>query len=113
MRLQPLVLLTLLSCAAPAAFAQSAAAPDDATQTMPATTPAQERQPLDADHDGIITREEAKARPGIAKHFDQLDTNHDGKIDRSEFQSAQDRMKSRREQKQAQQAEPAEASSSD
>jgi hypothetical protein len=111
MRLQPLVLLPLLSCAAPAVFAQSAPATDDAPQTTPAQ-PAQERQPLDANHDGVITRDEAQARPGVAKHFDQLDANHDGKIDRSEFQAAHDRMKSRREEKQAQQAAPAEASSS-
>ena len=110
MRLQPLVLLTLLSCAAPAALAQSAPAAD-ATQTT-AASPAQERQPLDANHDGVITREEAQSHPGVAKHFDQLDTNHDGKIDRSEFRSAQDRMKSRREQKQSQQATPATGSSS-
>ena len=111
MRLQPLALSTLIICAAPAAFAQSTAAPADATQTTTAA-PAQERQPLDANHDGVITREEAQSHPGVAKHFDQLDTNHDGKIDRSEFRSAQDRMKSRREQKQSQQAAPAAGSSS-
>ncbi|HEY3521181.1 MAG TPA: hypothetical protein VGK80_09085 [Rhodanobacteraceae bacterium] len=109
MRLHPLVLLTLLSCAIPAAFAQSAA--DDATQTTPAE-PAHERGPLDANHDGIITREEAQAHPGVAKHFDQIDANHDGKIDRSELRTAQDRMKQRRGQKQGRQAAPAEASSS-
>ena len=111
MRLQPLVLLTLLSCAAPAVFAQSAPATDDAPQTTPAQ-PAQERQPLDANQDGLITRDEAQTHPGVAKHFDQIDSNHDGKIDRSELRTAQDRMKKHREQKQAQQAAPAESSSS-
>ncbi|MGH8211976.1 MAG: hypothetical protein ACREPP_01955 [Rhodanobacteraceae bacterium] len=112
MRLQPFVLLTLLSCATPAAFAQSGPATDDATQTTPAE-PTRERQPLDANHDGVITREEAQARPGIAKHFDQIDTNHDGGIDRAELRAIQNRMKSHREQKQGQQTAPAEASSSD
>jgi hypothetical protein len=104
MRLQPVVLLTLLSCAVPAAFAQSAA---DATSSAPA----RERQPLDANHDGVITREEAQARPGIAKHFDQIDTNHDGQIDRNEFRAFHDRMKGRREQKKERSTAPAEDSS--
>ncbi|SRR5579885_126432 len=108
MRLQPVVLLTLLSCAVPAAFAQSTSATDDATQT---TSAPPERQPLDANHDGVITRDEAQARPGFARHFDEIDTNHDGKIDRAEFRAWHQQMKSRREQKQGQSAAPAENSS--
>ena len=110
MRLQSLVLLTLLSCAAPAALAQSAPA-TDASQTT-AAAPAQERQPLDANHDGVITRDEAQSHPGVAKHFDQIDTNHDGKIDRDEFRAFHEKMQSRRAQKQQQSTAPAADSSS-
>jgi|GEM_PF-1666965 hypothetical protein len=109
MRIQPLVLLTVLSCAVPAAFAQSTPA-TGSTETTPAA-PAGQRQPLDANHDGVITREEAQARPGFARHFDEIDTNHDGKIDRAEFRAWHQQMKSRREQKQGQSATPAEGSS--
>ena len=108
MRLQPLVLLVLASCAAPA-FAQSTAPPATGTTSF---APARQHQPLDTNHDGVITRDEVQSRPGLAKHFDQIDTNRDGKIDRDEFGAFRDRMKSRREQKQSRQA-PAAASSSD
>jgi Ca2+-binding EF-hand superfamily protein len=68
------------------------------------------RQPLDANHDGVISKDEAQSRPGLARHFDQIDTNRDGQIDRSELRAWRDQMKSRREQRQ-QSAAAAEGSS--
>ena len=96
MRVNALAILILLSCAAPTAFAQAtASSSDDATTVAPTQ---QQRQPLDANHDGYISRDEAQSRPAIARNFDKIDTNHDGKIDRQEFQSWRQQMQSRRSQ---------------
>ena len=32
----------------------------------------------DTNGDGMLTREEAKAMPRVASHFDDIDANHDG-----------------------------------
>ena len=35
----------------------------------------------DLDHDGFLSREEAKkGTPRLAEHFDEIDTDHDGKL---------------------------------
>ena len=39
----------------------------------------------DANNDGKVTREEAKADPNLARSFDQYDGNKDGVLDRGEF----------------------------
>jgi|SRR5580704_9842297 hypothetical protein len=41
---------------------------------------------LDANHDGKISRSEARADPGLAAEFDMLDLNHDGFLSPEEFQ---------------------------
>jgi len=43
---------------------------------------------LDANGDGVISREEARMSKGVTKHFDQADTNHDGALSAAEFESA-------------------------
>jgi Ca2+-binding EF-hand superfamily protein len=40
---------------------------------------------LDKNDDGVITKEEAKASPQLAKNFDAIDKNHDGKLTRTEY----------------------------
>lgn len=45
---------------------------------------------LDANHDGVITREEATTAADA--RFDRLDANHDGKIDQTELQGRRSRM---------------------
>lgn len=40
---------------------------------------------LDKNHDGVLTRSEAGAVPGLARDFAKLDKNHDGKLDAIEF----------------------------
>jgi Ca2+-binding EF-hand superfamily protein len=41
----------------------------------------------DTNHDGGISREEAKSMPMILEHFDQLDTNKDGKVTEDEIKA--------------------------
>lgn len=40
---------------------------------------------LDTNHDGQISRDEAKKSPEVSKNFVKADTNHDGKLDAAEF----------------------------
>jgi len=42
----------------------------------------------DTDSDGTLTRDEAKALPRVAKHFDQIDTDKDGKVSLKELQAS-------------------------
>ena len=101
--LRPLLLMMLLLAALPAA-----------AQSDSSSAQGSARTPLDANHDGVISRDEAQSRPGLARHFDQIDTNGDGQIDRSELRAWRDQMKARREQRQQsgqQSASPADASS--
>ncbi len=39
---------------------------------------------LDQDGDGVISRDEAEATPGLGESFDALDANADGVLDESE-----------------------------
>ena len=41
----------------------------------------------DTNGDGMISREEAKALPRIAGHFDEIDANHDGQITADELRA--------------------------
>jgi Ca2+-binding EF-hand superfamily protein len=50
-----------------------------------AGTGASSFQDLDTNHDGQISRDEAKKAPNVSKNFDQTDANKDGKLDSSEF----------------------------
>ena len=40
---------------------------------------------LDANHDGTISKKEAKALPSLYKEWKQVDANKDGKVDQAEF----------------------------
>ena len=46
----------------------------------------------DTNGDGMISREEAKALPRIAKHFDEIDANHDGQITADELRAFHQQM---------------------
>jgi Ca2+-binding EF-hand superfamily protein len=48
---------------------------------------------LDKDGDGLISRDEAKAAPRLAKHFDEIDTSKDGFLSKDELAAARTRMK--------------------
>lgn len=61
-----------------------------ALSAQPASKP--ELQPvsfdsLDRNHDGKLSRAEARADPGLSMAFDMLDVNHDGYLSTAEFQA--------------------------
>lgn len=39
----------------------------------------------DTNGDGALTRDEAKAMPRVASHFDEIDADHDGKVTLAEI----------------------------
>jgi Ca2+-binding EF-hand superfamily protein len=51
----------------------------------------------DMDHDGTLTKEEAKAMPNVAKHFDEIDVDKDGTVTLDEIHNY---MKARRDRQQ-------------
>jgi hyperosmotically inducible protein len=54
------------------------------------TAPANpEFKKLDANHDGYVSRVEAKRIPDFGRAFDEADENRDGKLDADEFAKAQ------------------------
>lgn len=79
-RFSPFLLLALV--AAPA-FAQANMDTDQKQKMMAAFQ--QRFTAADKDGDGALTREEAKAMPRVAAHFDDIDANHDGKVTPSEI----------------------------
>ncbi|MBI3480939.1 MAG: EF-hand domain-containing protein [Nitrosomonadales bacterium] len=54
----------------------------------------------DINHDGALTREEAKKMPMLSKHFDEVDANKDGKVTREELDAAMEKMRNKRDGKQ-------------
>ena len=39
----------------------------------------------DTDHDGFLTRDEAKKMPRVSAHFDDIDADHNGKVSMQEI----------------------------
>ena len=66
------------------AFAAQAADTPAAATTPPAK-PA--RIAIDADGDGFVTREEAKAHPRLEAQFDAVDADKDGRLDATEMKA--------------------------
>lgn len=82
----PLVLVALVA----------AATIGHAARDMPPAESNATFEQLDADRDGYVSREEAKALEGFAAAFDSVDDDQDGKLDAEEFAKAQalyDRMR--------------------
>lgn len=55
-----------------------------------AEPPVADRLHVDADGDGVITREEARAYPRLATHFDAADVNRDGRLEGAEIEAGLD-----------------------
>ena len=47
----------------------------------------------DTNADGMISREEAKSKPRLAQHFDEIDTNKDGQLSREEMRAFHEKQK--------------------
>ena len=56
----------------------------------------------DTDGNGLISREESKALPMIAKHFDEIDANRDGQVSPDELRAFHEQMRGQHEQMRAQ-----------
>lgn len=90
-----LLFLGTLPMAAIAADPAQAQAGSPATQSAPAApgaAAAKESQSplftqLDANHDGYVTKEEAKRSAEVTARFTKLDADRDGKIAASEFKN--------------------------
>ena len=68
---------------------------DDAGKPSGKKHPMEEHfKKADKDHDGTLTKDEAKTMPHVAEHFDEIDTDKDGTVTLEEIHNY---MKSRRE----------------
>ena len=45
------------------------------------------RKDLDTNHDRMISRDEARGRPRLARNFDAIDTNKNGQLSRDELKA--------------------------
>ena len=101
--MKKLLIATAALALAAGAFAQAPAAPTAAATTAPAATaavkpavkPAGEHQAraaermkkIDANGDGLISRDEAKGHKGLEKRFDAIDANKDGQLSKDELKA--------------------------
>jgi len=90
LRLNTLLLLAALPLGAlaaepPMSPAGAKPAADPAASQGMGANPAPMFTQLDANHDGLITKDEAKRSADTIARFDKLDTNHDGKISTAEW----------------------------
>ena len=51
------------------------------------------RHPIDANGDGIVTRDEAKSFPRLSADFDAADANKDGQLDAAEMNVHREKMR--------------------
>jgi len=84
--------LTLLVAAGLAAAAFAAQASPDAASRGPHAGMDRLRQ-ADTNGDGMINRDEAKALPMIARHFDEIDANQDNQITVDELRAFHEAMR--------------------
>lgn len=89
------ILTVLGTSAAFNAFAQTSPAPLAASSAAPAAMKGHGFAALDINGDGVISRDEAAARPKLAKMFDKLDTNKDGVLSKDEMNAAKEKMHDR------------------
>jgi hypothetical protein len=61
-------------------------------QAGDARPPGPGRYPMDANKDGVVTREEAQSYPMLSAQFDAADANKDGALDRAEMDAHREAM---------------------
>jgi len=64
-----------------------------AAQAGGASNPPPGRPSVDANQDGIVTREEASTHPRLAGQFDAADANKDGQLDTAEMNAHREAMR--------------------
>ena len=74
--------LVVISATAFSAMAQTPAAPTQGSRTHGEALKA-----LDTNSDKMISRDEAKSKPRLAKNFDAIDTNKDGQLSAAEMKA--------------------------
>ena len=88
-RLLTSTILVIAGAATFSAFAQtppaSSGAPGARTEGPGKAKP--RLKDLDTNKDNMISRDEAKGRPRLAKNFDAIDTNKDGQLTRDELKA--------------------------
>ena len=89
--------LVLASATTLSALAQAPGAP--ATPASGARPHSKGFKALDTNNDKMISREEAKSRPRLAKNFDAIDTNKDGQLSRAELKAYRQAHKGERKSK--------------
>ncbi|MEJ2346400.1 MAG: hypothetical protein P8090_13500 [Gammaproteobacteria bacterium] len=68
-----------------AAWAGEMTGAASATGTQERMTAQAQFGKLDTNHDGYVSKREAKANPALYKEWKRADANHDGKLDQAEF----------------------------
>ena len=90
--------LTLMMLAGFVVTAATAQAQDASRGEKAAAMLQQKFEAADADHDGKLSPEEAKAgMPRVSEHFSETDTDKDGYVSRAEIISAMQAMKAKRD----------------
>lgn len=84
--MRPILLVLALSLPCTMAAAEPSAPPPRA--------PSAKYMALDADHDGYISRAEARKQADLSGAFEDADINHDGRLDTDEFARAESIMQS-------------------
>jgi hypothetical protein len=77
--------LLLAGATAISALAQTPAAP--ATPASGARAHGKGMNDIDVNKDKLISRDEAKGKPKLEKHFDAIDSNKDGQLSRDEMRT--------------------------
>ena len=84
-----LATLLLIGALPLAAIAADATQPtQQGSQSVKEETPPMFQQ-LDTNHDGYVSKEEAKRSADLTARFNQLDTNHDGLISAEEYKKGE------------------------
>ena len=84
--------LTALALASAAVIAM--AAPEGAAPHRHGAI-AERLKQADTNGDGFISRDEAKALPRLAQHFDEIDTDHDNQLSADELRAFHEKMRAR------------------
>jgi hypothetical protein len=93
---------TLTALALTSAAVIALAAPEGGAGKRPEGAGIERLKQADTDGNGMISREEAKALPRVAKHFDEIDANKDNQLSADELRAFHEKMRASHSQERAQ-----------